>query len=377
MTGLALLIIRGKDVIPPGLTVLPLINASHLVDTDPILVVGHPRSAGDWTILRGTVVKRQERYLVIDATIDDGTSGAPILDSGDVVGLVGEVRKYGRGVASGSIQEYLKGHGLLKEAALSSNSPAGTVPSPRAQENTSSIVSEITGKDGVPMVSIPAGQFMMGSPDSEGDEHPRHQVTLDGFYMDKFEVTVARYTEFVRAKNRPKPVYWDQVDSSKYKNLPVVGVDWHDAKAYCEWAGKRLPTEAEWEKAARGMDGRTYPWGNEQPTARLANFGKVFTTNVYDKRLAPVDSYEAGNSPYGLHYMAGNAWEWMADWYGADYYESSPARNPKGPSSGQYRVLRGGSWNDGPGTIRSATRDRNWPAPRYADIGFRCAQDAK
>lgn len=169
-------------------------------------------------------------------------------------------------------------------------------PSPQYQ---SAVQSPTNGKDGAPMVLIPAGVSWMGSPDSEGDkdEHPRHQVTLDGFYMDKFEVTVARYTEFVRAKNRSKPVYWDQVDSSKHRNLPVVGVDWPDAKAYCEWAGKRLPTEAEWEKAARGTDGRTYPWGNEQPTVRLANFGKGFTSNIYDDRLAPVDSYEADNSP--------------------------------------------------------------------------------
>ncbi len=237
----------------------------------------------------------------------------------------------------------------------------------------------ITGKDGAPMVLISTGRFWMGSSDGEGDndEHPRHQVTLDAFYMDKFEVTVARYGEFMRAtdKNGSKPDYWDQVDSSKHRNLPVVGVNWYEARAYCKWAGKRLPTEAEWEKAARGTDGRTYPWGNEQPTARLANFGQGFTTNVYGERLAPVDSYEAGNSPYGLHHMAGNVWEWTEDRYDEHYYGESPERNPKAPWSGETVVLRGGSWYNGPDDVRSANRTMDTARERGGSVGFRCAQD--
>jgi hypothetical protein len=209
----------------------------------------------------------------------------------------------------------------------------------RSQETTprpiADLAKNITGKDGAPMALIPAGEFQIGSPDGEGDnnEHPRHRVSLDAFYMDKFEVTVARYAEFVRSTNRAKPAYWNQVDSRKYGKLPVVGVDWRDAEAYCRWAGKRLPTEAEWEKAARGTDGRTYPWGNEPPTPRLANFDKWIAKNSYDKRLAPVDSYEVGKSPYGLHHMAGNVWKWTADWYDEHYYEKSPPQNPKGSSS--------------------------------------------
>lgn len=227
------------------------------------------------------------------------------------------------------------------------------------------------------MVLIPDGEFWMGSPDGEGDkdEHPRHQVALVAFYMDKFEVTVSRYAEFMESTNRSSPEYWDQVDRHKHGALPIVGVDWQDAGAYCRWAGKRLPTEAEWEKAARGKDGRTYPWGNEPPTARLANFGKAFTANVYDERLAPVDSYAAGKSPYGLHHMAGNVWEWTADLYDEAYYRNSQERSPKGPSSGEYRVVRGGSWLSGPHLVRSATRYWNTPTSRLANIGFRCAQD--
>ena len=175
------------------------------------------------------------------------------------------------------------------------------------------------------MVLIPAGEFVMGSPPGEGedDEHPQKRIYLDAFYIAKYEVTTARYAKFLRATGSEKPNYWDKVNLNNHSNRPVVGVNWHDAKAYCGWAGKRLPTEAEWEKAARGTDGRRYPWGDSAPTSSLANYDRYVSNwegDLYDGRLQDIDSYETGKSPYGIYDMAGSVWEWVADWYDKDYY---------------------------------------------------------
>jgi formylglycine-generating enzyme required for sulfatase activity len=231
---------------------------------------------------------------------------------------------------------------------------------------------EVVGKDGAPMVLVPAGEFMMGSNDGEGDERPVHWVCLDAFSIDKYEVTTTRYAAFLQATARRAPERWNEVSHVSDGERPVIGVDWHDADAYCRWAGKRLPTEAEWEKAARGPDGRKYPWGNEEPTTRHANFGKS-SWNGYTT-LITVTEQEAGKSPYGAYGMAGNVWEWVADWYDKTYYQNSPDRNPTGPASGQAKVLRGGSWGNNPRAVRSATRNGLYPTDRYDNRGFRCAK---
>ncbi len=240
---------------------------------------------------------------------------------------------------------------------------------------------EISDKDGAPMVLVSAGAFTMGSPDGEGEsnEHPPHTVDLDAFYIDQYEVTVERYRRFMAQMNRAKPEYWDQMDLSRDAKKPVMGTDWHDAQAYCEWAGKRLPTEAEWEKAARGTDVRTYPWGESTPNSSTANFGKSLEDpeNVYAKKLKAVGSYELGKSPYEAYDMAGNVWEWVADWYDTNYYKDSPRKNPRGPSSGEYRVIRGGSWFYATWGLRAASRLFVRPSVRLNDFGFRCAQDAR
>ncbi|MGH7182350.1 MAG: formylglycine-generating enzyme family protein, partial [Nitrospiraceae bacterium] len=195
-----------------------------------------------------------------------------------------------------------------------------------------------------PMVEIPAGKFAMGSDGVRAleDERPVHRVWLDRFSMDLHEVATAQYEEFLTATQRPAPWQWNRGGLSQPHDRPVIGVDWSDADAYCRWKGKRLPTEAEWEKSARGTDGRLYPWGNQFPRDDLANFalGARFS---YSQVLMPVQSYEQGKSPYGLYHMAGNVWEWVQDWYAVNYYEVSPERDPHGPEQGQFKVLRGGS----------------------------------
>ncbi|MBM3219216.1 MAG: hypothetical protein FJZ38_11155 [Candidatus Rokubacteria bacterium] len=226
----------------------------------------------------------------------------------------------------------------------------------------------VKGDDGAEMVLVPAGEFTMGS-HAWADEEPPHRVHLDAFYVDKYETTNALYERFMRAANRPAPNFWSETKWNG-SSQPVVGVSWDDADAYCRWAGKRLPTEAEWEKAARGADGRKYPWG-EQWDASWTNSGESRLG-----KTAPVGSYPSGVSPYGAHDMAGNVWEWVADWYGKDYYQRSPERNPDGPDSGHTRVLRGGSWNNAPSALRAAVRSSLTPDYRSYNVGFRSARGA-
>jgi formylglycine-generating enzyme required for sulfatase activity len=226
-----------------------------------------------------------------------------------------------------------------------------------------------------PLVEIPAGEFTMGFDGTQAleDEQPAHRVRLDSFSIDQYEVTTAQYSAFLVATKRPVPWLWEQVDLPKHGDRPVIGVDWHDADAYCRWKGKRLPTEAEWEKAARGTDGRLFPWGAQAPSDKLANFalGARFS---YSQVLMPVQSYEAGKSPYGVSQMAGNVWEWVADWYGANYYEHSPDENPTGPEQGLFKVLRGGSWSDLPKYLLTYGRFKLPPETKNSYTGFRCAK---
>jgi sulfatase modifying factor 1 len=252
--------------------------------------------------------------------------------------------------------------------------PPSSAPNPQLSQTK-------IGKEGAPMVLVAAGEFMMGSQVGEGslDETPQHTVDLDAYYIDQYEVTVERYKRFMKQKSHRQPKYWDQVDSRRDAQKPVVGIDWNDAKAYCEWAGKRLPTEAEWEKAARGTDKQTYPWGASKPNSSTANFGKAYEPEkAYAEKLKAVGSYERGKSPYGAYDMAGNVWEWVADWFAEDYYQNSPQKNPRGPSTGEKRVLRGGSWDNGARNIRSTNRSRKgFPTRQHETFGVRCAKDAR
>jgi len=245
---------------------------------------------------------------------------------------------------------------------------------------------KLAGKDGVPMVLVPSGPFPMGVPpgDRDGgrDEYPRHEVHLDAFYIDAYEIKNLSYLEFVKAaghripqhpNNQARTLWKDGQVSIAVAERPVVNVDWHDADAYCRWAGKRLPTEAEWEKAARGTDDRRFPWGNVEPTAKHLNFNQQW---IGEKTLMPVGSYEAGKSPYGAYDMAGNVWEWVADWYDPAYYEKSPAKNPKGPEKGTDKVLRSSGWAVETPLVRIFTRVKSDPLIRNESTGFRCALSA-
>lgn len=246
---------------------------------------------------------------------------------------------------------------------------------------------EVKGKDGAPMVLIPEGPFPMGVPhgDRDGgrDEYPRHDVLVNNFYIDKFELTNSRYLEFVKAtnhripqnpKNATRNLWQGDTITESLADRPVINVDWADANAYCQWAGKRLPTEAEWEKAAKGTADRRFPWGNVEPTNKHLNFNQQW---IGEKTLMPVGSYELGKSPFGVYDMAGNVWEWVNDWYDAKYYEKSPAKNPTGPESGTKRVLRGSGWQNETPTVRIFTRVDSDPTIRNESTGFRCAMDVR
>ena len=221
------------------------------------------------------------------------------------------------------------------------------------------------------MVVVPAGEFMMGSAAGDSDEQPEHKVYLDSFSMDVYEVTVGQYAAFLQAKGIDQPSDWKTMNQPANQKRPIANVDSTDASVYCKWVGKRLPTEAEWEKAARGTDGRLYPWGNEAPTPLHANFGKPDWNN--HAVLAPVGSFEAGKSPYGIYDMAGNVWEWVSDLYDYNYYKVSPSKNPTGPSTGGTRAVRGGAWNSNPRAMRSSNRSLISPTDQGLN-GFRCAK---
>ena len=246
----------------------------------------------------------------------------------------------------------------------------------------------VNPRDGAAMVWIPDGAFRMGSDNREeirdairrrdwttfrdavmdrlpgtttSDEQPVHTVDLDGYWIYKYEVTVTQYRAFCLATNHAMPAEpaWGWRDDN-----PIVNVTWHDAAAYAAWAGSSLPTEAQWEKAARGVDGRAYPWGNVWDEAKCWHSSES---------PSPVGSYPAGASPYGAQDMAGNVREWCADWYDAEYYEHAPRRNPTGPTTGRARVLRGGSWDfSGGGYTRGADRGAYHPYIWYDGNGFRC-----
>jgi iron(II)-dependent oxidoreductase len=240
------------------------------------------------------------------------------------------------------------------------------------------------------MIEIEAGWFLMGSsalPPTAGlrtpfdnTEIPQRKIWLDRYRIDRNEVSMANFARgwLDASQGRAGPPPWlDQVlvrGDDEMGNRPIVFVTWFEAEEFCRSIGKRLPTEAEWEKAARGRDGRLFPWGEVPPSEGLAVFGRP---SAAGPAVVAVDAFEAGQSPYGLRHMAGNAAEWVADWSGIDWYRVMPARNPQGPPGGRYKVVRGGSWRSDPVMLRTATRSAATPTVRRDTIGFRCAASAR
>jgi len=235
---------------------------------------------------------------------------------------------------------------------------------------------EIIGKDGAPMVLVPGGEFTMGSDKGDEDENPIHRVQVNAFYIDKFEVTNGRFAKFVDAIQSEPPWGFDDKNTPvAHVDRPVRWVSWMDAMAYCLWVGKRLPTEAEWEKAARGTDGRVYPWGNDSPTPVHAVYG---LKEAGEEALSVIGDRAKGQSPYGAHDLAGNLYEWVMDWYAENYYgnfATAPAVNPRGPKEGTAKVQRGGSYINSPYRLRSTFRTKGDPTEEDPHVGFRCAQD--
>ncbi len=315
-------------------------------------------------------------------------------------------------------------------APAATPAPTATLPPPTPTVSPTPTLS--ADKDGMTLVYVPAGEFLMGSTDAEvaqalkgcsdsgwpycdviNAEKPQHTVSLDAYWIDKTDVTNAMFAQFLQATSyktdAEKKGYayvlnpskelatlpWEETSGANWQHPrgpgsdikglddhPVVQVSWNEAKAYCEWAGRQLPTEAQWEKAARGTDGRKYPWGNDPVAGNWLNFAdKNLAIRQADKTVddgyqftSPVGHYPKGASPYGALDMAGNVAQWVADWYDEKYYASSPGQNPAGPASGQYRAVRGGAWLTGAWHVRTAYRGNEDPGFGLDFIGFRCVR---
>lgn len=247
-----------------------------------------------------------------------------------------------------------------------------------------------------PMIAVPAGWFLMGTNRIDDDpyglktqydntELPQRRIWLDAYRIDQYEVTMGEYLAFLREQGREAPhelehlirhlISVHYIPDAVLAPWPALYVTWDDADEFCRARGARLPTEAEWEKAARGTEGSLFPWGEAAPAEEIAVFGQYHVHEI--PLVAAVDSYPEGRSPYGLHHMAGNMAEWIRDWFNFDYYAIMPDRNPTGPSEGRYKAVRGGSWRSKPNMLRTATRGGAFPDQRAATIGFRCAQSAR
>lgn len=236
------------------------------------------------------------------------------------------------------------------------------------------------------MVFVPAGEFLMGAEEEDSqakkNERPARKVYLDAYYIYKYEVTYGQFKKFLADTGYKPKGNWDRFDRPEFLDRPVMNVTYLDAEAYCKWAGVSLPAEAQWEKAARGTDGRKYPWGNQWDPNKCNNSAMndpsllAKTAHILDKRgTLPTGSVAGDESPYGVMDMAGNINEWCADWYKSGYYKNSPPKNPKGPEKGKERSTRGGSWSLPPDRCRASARWSGSVESELDDYGFRCVKN--
>lgn len=272
---------------------------------------------------------------------------------------------------------------ILVTTASASAAPQNTVAAIAAQASPS------------PMMAVAEGFFLMGTTRTgheafslarqyDDTEQPQRRIWLDRYEIDRDEVSLSEYLWWLAQQQRPIPGELHKlidhvttihaIRSDTVARWPALYVTWTEASDFCQAQGKRLPTEAEWEKAARGEQANLFPWGSQPPTPARATFGHSHAHEI--PLVTPVTGGEEGRSPYGLRHMAGNAAEWVEDWFGIDYYMTMPERNPSGPATGRYKVARGGSWKSTPALLRAATRSGAPPEQRSSTIGFRCARSA-
>jgi formylglycine-generating enzyme required for sulfatase activity len=266
--------------------------------------------------------------------------------------------------------------GLLIYIALSSNwirplYTAGITEARLIRRGDAPAQIRLSAKDGMVQIHIAAGEFVMGSNNGPGAvQYPAHKVYLDSYWIDQVEVTNSMFAPCQKSGNCTPPAqYNNYYGKSQYDDYPVVYITWFDAAAFCGWEGGRLPTEAEWEKAARGVNQLRYPWGSAPPDKSLLNFNSEY------KDLRPAYDFLAGASPYGLLNMAGNAREWVSDWFDPNYYLVSPYKNPQGPLTGESKSLRGGGDFDKANEVQTFYRDNHFPTSAGENRGFRCAED--